>query len=582
MIASKGDILRVSGPVVTVTGISPRMYDVVFIGRERLMGEVIRISGSKSLVQVYEDTTGIRTGEPVEDTGRPLSAELGPGLVSSIYDGIQRPLPTLLDMQGSSIQRGAFTEALDRKRRWRFVPCLAKGDAVRPGQKIGSVAETKRLEHAISMPPNMLPGNISEIHESEFSVDENVCLLDTGDAIQLMHTWPIRVPRPYSAKLMPDSPFITGQRVLDMFFPLAKGGTAAIPGGFGTGKTVIQHQLAICSDSDIVVYVGCGERGNEMAEVLTAFPKLEDMFTGEPLSQRTVLIANTSNMPVAAREASIYTGITIAEYYRDMGLGVSLMADSTSRWAEAMREISSRMEEMPGEEGYPAYLSSELSEFYERAGRVKTLADREGSVTVIGAVSPQGGDFSEPVTQSTLRMVKVFWALDTKLREKRHYPAVNWLNSYSLYSDILAGWFRENVAKDWNELSRWAMNILHREAELQQIVQLVGADALPDSERLVLESARMIREFFLQQDSFHKVDAYCPAENQYKLLGCIRDFHEKLSVVMTAGITFNQVRDMKAGKDLSKAKYMEDFDGYLDNVMEGLQKECRLWEDEPL
>ena len=579
MIAGKGEVVRVSGPVITIAGTSPRMYDVVFVGQERLMGEVIRITGSKSVVQVYEDTTGIKVGEPVDSSGHPLSVELGPGLISSIYDGIQRPLPALQDMQGSNIHRGAFTQALDRNKKWHFVPILAKGDAVKPGQVIGTVRETSRLEHSISVPPTMPGGKISQILEGDYRVDEDVCHLDSGDGIQLMQIWPIRTPRPFLEKLMPDTPFITGQRVLDTFFPLAKGGTAAIPGGFGTGKTVIQHQLAKCSDSDIVVYVGCGERGNEMAEVLTAFPKLEDMHTGEPLSQRTILIANTSNMPVAAREASIYTGITIAEYYRDMGLEVSLMADSTSRWAEAMREISSRMEEMPGEEGYPAYLSSKLSEFYERAGCVTTLGKKDGSITVIGAVSPQGGDFSEPVTQSTLRIVKVFWALDTKLREKRHYPAVNWLNSYSLYSEMLSDWSKENVAKDWQALSRWAMNILHREEELQQIVQLVGSDALPDNERLVLDTARMIREFFLQQDSFHKVDAYCPLDHQYKLLLCIRDFHDRINVAMKSGITFNQVRDLRSRSDLSKAKYMEDFDGYLGKVMENLQRECRIWED---
>ncbi len=580
MIAKKGDIMRISGPVVTATGISPRMYDVVFVGVERLMGEVIRISGNKSIIQVYEDTTGLRVSEPVEDTGRPLSVELGPGLISGIYDGIQRPLPSLMDMQGSNLHRGAFTEALDRKRAWKFVPCLAIGELVSPGQRVGTVAETKYLEHAICMPPLMRPARIKEISEGEFKVDDDVCTLDNGEKLQMMQRWPIRRPRPFGDKLMPNVPFITGQRVLDMFFPIAKGGTAAIPGGFGTGKTVIQHQLAKCSDSDIVVYVGCGERGNEMAEVLTAFPKLIDMHNGEPLNQRTVLIANTSNMPVAAREASIYTGITIAEYFRDMGLGVSLMADSTSRWAEAMREISSRLEEMPGEEGYPAYLSSELSEFYERAGRVSTLEGREGTITVMGAVSPQGGDFSEPVTQSTLRIVKVFWALDTKLREKRHYPAVNWLNSYSLYSDVLADWFGKNVAKGWHELSGWAMNILHREEELQQIVQLVGSDSLPDTERLILETARMIREYFLQQDSFHKVDSYCPVENQFKLLNCIRNFHDRTSVAINAGISFNQIRDMRAGKELSKAKYMENMDGYLKGVMDDLQKECRVWEED--
>ena len=439
--------------------------------------------------------------------------------------------------------------------------------------------ETKNLEHKITVPPAFRASTVADIKEGEFKVDEVVCNLKSGAAIQLMQKWPVRNPRPYADKLMPDIPLVTGQRVLDFFFPIAKGGTAAIPGGFGTGKTVTQHQLAKWSDSDLVVYVGCGERGNEMTEVLTEFPELEDQRTGETLSQRTVLIANTSNMPVAAREASIYTGMTIAEYYRDMGLSISLMADSTSRWAEAMREISSRLEEMPGEEGYPAYLSSKLSEFYERAGRVKTLNNTEGAISVIGAVSPQGGDFSEPVTQGTLRIVKVFWALDTKLREKRHFPAINWLNSYSLYSETLADWFSENVARDWPDLVQWAMNILTREAELQEIVQLVGSDALPDEERLILEVARMIREFFLQQDAFHDVDSYCPIENQHRLMHCIKEFNDRISTALGAGISFDQILALQSREELSKAKYEDDFDKYLDEVMEHLHMECRLWEE---
>ena len=459
MISKTGEVQRVAGPVVTAIGISPRMYDVVFVGNDRLMGEVIRISGNKSIIQVYEETTGVCPGEPIEDTGQPLSVELGPGLITSIYDGIQRPLPGLMDLQGTNIRRGTSIEGLSRTKTWKFVPAVEKGTSVLPGQSIGTVAETPHLEHKIMVPSAFKPGIISEISEGDFKVDQTIATMDNGQEIQLMQKWPVRIPRPYSEKLMPDIPLITGQRVLDFFFPIAKGGTAAIPGGFGTGKTVTQHQLAKWSDSDVVVYVGCGERGNEMTEVLTEFPELEDQRTGAKLSLRTVLIANTSNMPVAAREASIYTGMTIAEYYRDMGLSISMMADSTSRWAEAMREISSRLEEMPGEEGYPAYLSSKLSEFYERAGRVKTLDHNEGAISVIGAVSPQGGDFSEPVTQGTLRIVKVFWALDTKLREKRHFPAVNWLNSYSLYSESLADWFSQNVARDWPDLVQWAFGI---------------------------------------------------------------------------------------------------------------------------
>ncbi len=579
MISKQGEVQRVAGPVVTAIGISPRMYDVVFVGKDRLMGEVIRISGNKSIIQVYEETTGVKPGEPIEDTGQPLSVELGPGLITSIYDGIQRPLPDIMDLQGSNISRGTTVEGLSRTKTWKFVPIVEKDMNIVPGQTIGTVMETNHLEHKITLPPTFNSGKITSISEGEFKVNETVATMDNGQNIQLMQKWPVRNPRPYSDKLMPDIPLITGQRVLDFFFPIAKGGTAAIPGGFGTGKTVTQHQLAKWSDSDVVVYVGCGERGNEMTEVLTEFPELEDQRTGEPLSQRTVLIANTSNMPVAAREASIYTGMTIAEYYRDMGLSISLMADSTSRWAEAMREISSRLEEMPGEEGYPAYLSSKLSEFYERAGRVNTLGNAEGAISVIGAVSPQGGDFSEPVTQGTLRIVKVFWALDTKLREKRHYPAVNWLNSYSLYSETLADWFSQNVARDWPDLVQWAMNILHREAELQEIVQLVGSDALPDEERLILEVARMIREFFLQQDAFHDIDSYCKIENQYRLMKCIKEFHDRVSVALGTGISFENILALQSRKELSKAKYEDDFDKYLDEVMNHLHTECKLWED---
>ncbi|MCK5310056.1 MAG: V-type ATP synthase subunit A [Thermoplasmata archaeon] len=574
-----GEVQRVAGPVVTAIGISPRMYDVVFVGNDRLMGEVIRISGNKSIIQVYEETTGVCPGEPIEDTGQPLSVELGPGLITSIYDGIQRPLPGIMDLQGTNISRGTSIEGLSRTKTWKFVPAVEKGTSVLPGQSIGTVAETPHLEHKIMIPSAFKPGIISEISEGDFKVDQTIATMDNGQEIQLMQKWPVRIPRPYSEKLMPDIPLITGQRVLDFFFPIAKGGTAAIPGGFGTGKTVTQHQLAKWSDSDVVVYVGCGERGNEMTEVLTEFPELEDQRTGAKLSLRTVLIANTSNMPVAAREASIYTGMTIAEYYRDMGLSISMMADSTSRWAEAMREISSRLEEMPGEEGYPAYLSSKLSEFYERAGRVKTLDHNEGAISVIGAVSPQGGDFSEPVTQGTLRIVKVFWALDTKLREKRHFPAVNWLNSYSLYSETLADWFSQNVARDWPNLVQWAVNTLQREAELQEIVQLVGSDALPDEERLILEVARMIREFFLQQDAFHDIDSYCKIENQYRLMKCIKDFNDRISVALGAGISFDKILGLQSREELSKAKYEDDFDGYLDQVMEHLQMECRLWEE---
>jgi V/A-type H+-transporting ATPase subunit A len=447
----KGEIYRVAGPVVTITGIKPRMYDVVKVGHEGLMGEVIRIKGDKATVQVYEDTSGIKPGEPVENTGMSLSVELGPGLLESIYDGIQRPLKVLQEKMGDFIERGVTADGLDRDRKWEFKPTVSSGDSVKGGDVIGVVQETMKIEHKIMVPPNV-SGTVADIKSGEFTVDKTICVLEDGTELQMMQKWSVRSPRPVAKKLMPSKPLITGQRILDGLFPVAKGGTAAIPGPFGSGKTVTQQQLAKWSDTDIVVYIGCGERGNEMADVLNEFPELEDPKTGRPLMERTVLIANTSNMPVAAREASVYTGITIAEYYRDMGYDVSLMADSTSRWAESMREISSRLEEMPGEEGYPAYLSARLSEFYERAGAVHSLAGFDGSITVIGAVSPPGGDFSEPVTQNTLRITKVFWALDAKLSQRRHFPSINWLTSYSLYTQGLADWFTENVAPDWVDL----------------------------------------------------------------------------------------------------------------------------------
>lgn len=460
-----GEIYRVAGPVVTVIGIKPRMYDVVKVGHEGLMGEVIRIKGEQATVQVYEDTSGLKPGEPVMNTGLPLSVELGPGLLESIYDGIQRPLPVLQEQMGNFIQRGVTANGLDRERVWEFKPTASKGDEVKGGNILGLVQETKNIEHKIMIPPS-ISGTIEEIKAGSFKVDETICVLTDGTEISMMQKWPVRGPRPVAKKLMPTKPLITGQRILDGMFPIAKGGTAAIPGPFGSGKTVTQQQLAKWSDTDIVVYIGCGERGNEMADVLNEFPELEDPKTGRPLMERTVLIANTSNMPVAAREASVYTGITIAEYYRDMGYDVSLMADSSSRWAEAMREISSRLEEMPGEEGYPAYLSARLSEFYERAGAVNSLAGLDGSITVIGAVSPPGGDFSEPVTQNTLRIVKVFWALDAKLSQRRHFPSINWLTSYSLYTQGLADWYSENVGPDWTQLRDNAMDLLQQESEL--------------------------------------------------------------------------------------------------------------------
>ncbi len=572
-----GEIYRVAGPVVTATGIAPRMYDVVQVGEELLMGEVIQIVKDKTIIQVYEDTSGIRPGEKVLDTGAPLVAELGPGLLGSIYDGVQRPLPILLEEMGDYIKRGVAAPGLKREKRWKFVPTAKVGNEVLGGQVIGEVQEAQFVKHQIMVPPKM-SGRIASIQEGEYNVEETICTLDNGSKISLMQKWPVRIARPSKEKLMPDIPLITGQRVLDMFFPLAKGGTAAIPGGFGTGKTVTEHQLSKWCDSEIVVYIGCGERGNEMTEVLSDFPELEDPRTKAPLMERTVLIANTSNMPVAAREASVYTGITIAEYYRDMGYDVALMADSTSRWAEAMREISSRLEEMPGEEGYPAYLSAKLSEFYERAGRVKTLGGGEGSVSVVGAVSPPGGDFSEPVTQATLRIVKVFWALDTKLRERRHFPAINWLTSYSLYNQIVKDWFDGNVNPKWTSLREWAMATLQTEAELQEIVQLVGSDALPEEQQLTLEIARMIREFVLQQNAYHDVDTFCNLEKQFVLAKTIKDYAELAKKALALEIPVKDIAYLKSRDELGKLKFEADFEGKLAQLKELMEKEFKTME----
>jgi V/A-type H+-transporting ATPase subunit A len=568
---TKGKISRVAGPVVTAEGIAPRMYDVVFVGQLKLMGEVIKLVGNKTIVQVYEDTSGIKPGEEVVDSGAPLQVELGPGLLSSVYDGVQRPLPVLRDKQGDFVSRGVTAPGLDRTKKWKFKPTVKKGDDLQGGAIIGEVPEGN-ITHRVLLPVNF-KGKIKSISEGEFTVEDQVGELDSGQKLRLMQTWPVRHARPYIDKLLPDIPLVTGQRVLDMLFPLAKGGTAAIPGGFGTGKTVISQQLSKWSDAQIVVYVGCGERGNEMTEVLTTFPELEDPKTGKPLMGRTVLIANTSNMPVAAREASVYTGITIAEYYRDMGYDVSLMADSTSRWAEAMREISSRLEEMPGEEGYPAYLASRLSEFYERCGRVKTHSGNIGSISVIGAVSPSGGDFSEPVTQNTLRIVKVFWALDSKLRERRHFPAINWLTSYSLYNTTLEDWYRKNVAEDWNAVRLWAMETLQEESELQEIVQLVGSDALPEEQRLTLEVARMIREFFLQQNAYHPVDTYSPLKRQYEYMSAIRKFSDHATKAISLEVPLERIVSLQCRSDLGKLKFEETIDKDLKTLTVAMEKQ---------
>jgi V/A-type H+-transporting ATPase subunit A len=559
----KGKVSRVAGPVVTAEGISPRMYDVVLVGELKLMGEVIKLVGNKTVIQVYEDTSGMRPGEDVVDTGAPLQVELGPGLLSSVYDGVQRPLPVLRDKQGDFVSRGVTAPGLDRTKKWTFSPM---GGAI-----LGEIPEGN-IVHRVLLPPNTR-GKVKSISEGEFAIEDTIGELDNGTKIQLMQRWPVRQSRPYMDKLMPDVPLVTGQRVLDMLFPLAKGGTAAIPGGFGTGKTVTSQQLSKWSDAQIVIYVGCGERGNEMTEVLTSFPELEDPKTGKPLMGRTVLVANTSNMPVAAREASVYTGITIAEYYRDMGYDVSLMADSTSRWAEAMREISSRLEEMPGEEGYPAYLAARLSEFYERCGRVKTLSGSIGSISVIGAVSPSGGDFSEPVTQNTLRIVKVFWALDSKLRERRHFPAINWLTSYSLYSPILEDWYRKNISEDWNAVRLWAMETLQKESELQEIVQLVGSDALPEEQRLTLEVARMIREFFLQQSAYHPVDTYSPLKRQYEYMSAIRRFSEYAKKAISLEVPLEKIASLPCRADLGKLKFEQTIDQDLKRMVADMERQ---------
>jgi V/A-type H+-transporting ATPase subunit A len=538
------------------------MYEVVRVGHEGLMGEVIELHGDKSIIQVYEDTSGIRPGEPVERTGQTLSVQLGPGLLKSIYDGIQRPLPVLVEKMGTFIDRGVDADGLDLEKLWEFVPTVKVGDSVIQGQTIGTVQETETIVHKIMVPPGK-SGKVASIESGEFNVTQNVCTFDDGTELQMMQKWPVRTPRPFLQKYAPDTPLVTGMRILDFLFPLAKGGAAGIPGPFGSGKTVTQQSLAKYSDAQLVVYIGCGERGNEMTEVLDEFPHLIDPNTGKPLMNRTVMIANTSNMPVAAREASVYTGITIAEYFRDMGYDVSLMADSTSRWAEAMREISSRLEEMPGEEGYPAYLSSRLAEFYERAGRVETLEGEDGSVTVIGAVSPPGGDISEPVSQGTLRIVKVFWGLDAGLARQRHFPAINWLSSYSLYPQSLDQWFRDNIAPDFPEVRTEISSLLQVEAELQEIVQLVGSDALPVDQQLTLEVARMIREFFLQQNAFHEVDAYSGLDQQFKMAKAILTFQESAKTALASGAQLEDVVNVQGRSDLMRGRFEE---GYLDNI----------------
>jgi len=567
-----GRVRRVAGPVVTATGLNSRMYDVVYVGEEGLMGEVIEIEGDETVIQVYEGTGGVKPGEPIEETGKPLTVELGPGVVSSIYDGIQRPLERLQVEMGDFISRGVDAPGVELDETWDFTPEVSEGDRIEEGDVLGTVPESPSIEHRVMVPPGT-EGTVAEVKEGEYTVEETIVTLEDGTEIQMLQEWPVREPRPYEEKGRPTVPLITGQRILDTLFPIAKGGSAAIPGPFGSGKTVTQQSLAKWSDADLVVYVGCGERGNEMTEVLNDFPELEDPQTGNALMDRTVLIANTSNMPVAARESSIYTGITIAEYYRDMGYDVALMADSTSRWAEAMREISSRLEEMPGEAGYPAYLAARLAEFYERAGRVETLNGEEGSVTVIGAVSPPGGDFSEPVTQNTLRIVKVFWALDADLAQRRHFPAINWLDSYSLYEDTLKGWFQDEVDDEWTQLRAKMMDILQEESELEDIVQLVGSDALPEDQQLTLEVARLIRETFLQQDAFHPVETYCAPEKSFKLLKAIDQFNELARDALASGVSVDEIQQTSAKAELAQARNEEDFDPVYQDVMDTMEAE---------
>lgn len=555
--AKNGTLVRITGPVVVAKDLEhAKLYDVVRVGEEKLVGEIIKIVGNQFVVQVYEDTAGIRPGEPVISTGEPLSVELGPGILRSFYDGIQRPLQKIEEAAGVFITRGINVPPLDHKKKWDFTATRKKGEKVKAGDILGEVQETGVVNHKILA---TVSGTLTGISSGKFTLDDAIGEIDArkGKApVRLYHRWVVRKPRPCREKFPPIVPLSTGMRLVDTFAPIAKGGTACIPGPFGSGKTVTQQSLAKWSDAEIVVYIGCGERGNEMTEVLNEFPKLMDPKTGRPLMERTVLIANTSNMPVAAREASIYTGITLAEYYRDMGYGVSLMADSTSRWAEALREISGRLEEMPGEEGYPAYLARKLAEFYERAGRVKTLGspDREGSVTVIGAVSPPGGDISEPVSQNTLRVTKVFLALDASLAHRRHFPALHWLKSYSLYTDTLDPWYEENISPDWPSLRNEAMALLQKEAELQEIVQLVGPDALPEKEQAILLIAKMIREDYLQQSAFHEVDAFASMKKQYLMLRNIMRFYERAVGAVDLGVQLKTISGVKVREKVGRMK----------------------------
>jgi len=574
-ITDSGVIESVSGPVVTATDLDAQMNDVVYVGDEGLMGEVIEIEGEVTTIQVYEETSGISPGGPVDNTGEPLTVDLGPGMLDSIYDGVQRPLDVLQGEMGAFLDRGVDAPGIDLEKEWSFEPVVKEGDHVEAGDVLGTVDETVSIEHKVLVPPRSDGGEVTDVDAGDHTVDEPVVVLDSGEEIAMRQEWPVRRARPSKDKHTPRTPLVTGQRIQDGLFPLAKGGTAAIPGPFGSGKTVTQQQLAKWSDADIVVYIGCGERGNEMTEVIEDFPELEDPQTGNPLMARTCLIANTSNMPVAARESCIYTGITIAEYYRDMGYDVALMADSTSRWAEAMREISSRLEEMPGEEGYPAYLAARLAQFYERAGLYTTLNDDEGSVSVVGAVSPPGGDFSEPVTQNTLRIVKTFWALDADLAERRHFPAINWTESYSLYKDQLDDWWRENVSEDFPEVRQWAVDVLDEETELQEIVQLVGKDALPDDQQLTLEVARYLREAWLQQNALHDVDTNCEPAKTYEMLTAIKTFNDEAFEALEAGVPVDEIQNVDAAPRLNRMGVQEDYEEYIEELKDDLTEQLR-------
>lgn len=561
--SSIGKIVKISGPLVVAEGMrDANMFDVVRVSSKRLIGEIIEMHGDRASIQVYEETAGMGTGEAAESTGEPMSAELGPGLIGSIYDGIQRPLDDIRKICGNNLARGVEVTPLKRDKKWKFTPAVKIGDSVQGGDVFGTVPETDIVLHKV-MVPNGVNGKVKSIKKGEFTVDETVCVVETenGDReLKMFQKWAVRKGRPYKKKLSPTMPLVTGQRVVDCLFPIAKGGVAAIPGPFGSGKTVTQHQLAKWAEADIIVYIGCGERGNEMTDVLNEFPELIDPKTGKSLMERTVLIANTSDMPVAAREASVYTGITIAEYYRDMGYSVALMADSTSRWAEALREMSGRLEEMPGDEGYPAYLGSRLAQFYERAGRVISTGTegREGALSVIGAVSPPGGDISEPVSQATLRIVKVFWGLDANLAYQRHFPAINWLTSYSLYADSLADWYNNNVSADWMELRARFMSILNDEAELKEIVKLVGMDALSSGDRLKMETARSIREDFLHQLAFHEIDTYTSLKKQLYMMKLILNFHDEAEAAISKGADVERIAELPVREKIGRFKYIAE------------------------